>query len=169
MKAGLNDTKLWLVLCFCLCIQASGKAQSLTAQVAATSRIAQVSLGEGIAQKDQLLLDLVTKAGLMPVLSNGEEHTFFAPSAKALAQHKSDSPEQLRAFLEQHIVKGNFTTHDLRDGADIKAISGNNLRICRKKGSLLVSGVRLLKSDQLFMNGVWHQLNGAIPSNASSL
>ncbi|WP_210489818.1 fasciclin domain-containing protein [Rufibacter aurantiacus] len=165
----LNFTKICLVFCICLGLQANGEAQSLVAKVAAVSKVNQTSLGEGIAQKDPVLLDLVTKAGLMPMLTNGGEYTFFAPSGQALTQHQNDSPEQLRSFLEQHIVKGTLTTEDLRDGADIKSMGGNNLRVCRKKGNVMVSGLRLVKSDQLYMNGVWHQLSGAIQSSSSTL
>ncbi|WP_190300308.1 fasciclin domain-containing protein [Rufibacter hautae] len=133
------------------------------------SKVNRTSLGEGIAQKDPVLLDMVTKAGLMPMLTNSGEYTFFAPSSQALGQHQNDSPEQLRSFLEQHIVKGTLTTEDLRDGADIKSMGGNSLRVCRKKGTLMVSGLRLMKSDQLYMNGVWHQLSGAIPPPTNAL
>ncbi|MBC3539507.1 fasciclin domain-containing protein [Rufibacter sediminis] len=164
----LNFTKIGMVLCLGVLLQVTGQAQSLEAKVASTSKVANLSMGEGIAQKDRLLLDLVTKAGLMPVLSNGEEHTFFVPSAQALTQHQNDSPDQLRAFLEQHMVKGSLTTEDLRDGADIKTLNGNTLRVCRKKGALLVSGVRLLQSDQLYLNGVWHQLNGAVQTSTNT-
>ncbi|WP_205504301.1 fasciclin domain-containing protein [Rufibacter psychrotolerans] len=139
------------------------------AEALASSKVARLSLAEGIAQKDRLLLDLVTKAGLMPVLSSGEELTFFAPSAQALALHQNDSPDQLRSFLEQHIVKGTFTKEALRDGADLKTLSGTNLRICKKKGAVLVSGVRLKETDQLYANGVWHRLNGAFQPETPTL
>ncbi|ALI98993.1 hypothetical protein DC20_08420 [Rufibacter tibetensis] len=152
----------------CLWGQLRTDAQSLTAKLAATASITNQSLGEGIAQKNQLLLDMVTKAGLMPILSNGEEYTLFAPSASALTHHQNDSPDQLKTYLEQHIVKGSLTTEDLKDGADLKTINGNSLRICRKKGELLVSGVKLAKSDQRYLNGVWHQLNGSFQASKST-
>ncbi|WP_207433716.1 fasciclin domain-containing protein [Sabulibacter ruber] len=164
-----NYIKVGIVLCFCLALQFRGEAQAFMAEVAATSKVARMSMAEGIAQKDRLLLDLVTKAGLMPVLSNGEEHTLFAPSEQALMLHQGDSPDQLRAFLEQHIVKGALTKDALRDGANLKTLSGNSLRICRKKGTVMVSGVRLEETDQLYANGVWHRLNGAFQPGKPSL
>ncbi|GGK73161.1 hypothetical protein GCM10011405_21600 [Rufibacter glacialis] len=149
-------------------LQARSEGQSLMGKVAASAKVSSLSLGEGIAQQNPLLLELVTRAGLMPVLSNGEAYTFFAPAESTLAQHQQDSPEQLKAFLEQHIVKGSLTTQDLRDGADLTSLRGSSLRICRKKGDILVSGVRLTQPDQLFSNGVWHQMNGAFQPSKTS-
>ncbi|RNI32312.1 fasciclin domain-containing protein [Rufibacter immobilis] len=169
MKRLFDYPKIFLALVLWLGLQATKtEAQTFMAEVAATTEVARMSLGEGIAQKDQLLLDLITKAGLMPVLSSNEEHTLFAPSMQVLQQHAADTPEQLRAFLEQHIVKGHLTAEDLRDGHDLKALSGNNLRICRKKGAVIVSGVRLKETDQLYANGVWHRLNGAFQPAVTS-
>ncbi|RNI26982.1 fasciclin domain-containing protein [Rufibacter latericius] len=165
----LNFTKICLVFCLCFGLLANGWAQSMVAKVASATKVTNMSLAEGIAQKDRTLLDLVTKAGLMPVLSGAGEYTFFAPSSATIAQHQNDSPDQLKTFLEQHIVQGTLTSDDLRDGADLKTLNGNNLRICRKKGNLMVSGVRLLTTDQQYMNGVWHQLNGTIQSSTSNL
>ncbi|AKQ47053.1 hypothetical protein TH63_17665 [Rufibacter radiotolerans] len=162
MKKNFTYLKICLLLLVCTAVPIGTQAQVTVTGAAATAKMAHMTLAEGITHKQTLLLELVTKAGLMPLLSHSDPYTFFAPSEAALAAYKDASPEDLRAFLGQHLVASSITSEDLKDGTDIKNINGNNLRIYRKKGAILVDGVKLLESDQLYTNGVWHQLNGAL-------
>ncbi|MGV3538870.1 MAG: fasciclin domain-containing protein [Rufibacter sp.] len=171
MERKLHYVKVSLVLSLCLVFQIQTYAQSfLAAGTSASTKAARMSVGEGLAAHNQQeLLELVTKAGLMPLLSNGEAYTFFTPSAEALAKYQGEAPETIKAFLSKHIVKGALTTADLKDGSDIRTIDGSKLRICRKKGAVIVDGVRLQTTDQVFSNGVMHQLKGAFqPSSATA-
>jgi uncharacterized surface protein with fasciclin (FAS1) repeats len=153
--------KYFAGLCLFLMLHTEGLGQAFMADVVSKTKVFRVQLVEGLAKKDPHLLDLVTKAGLLPMLSGEKEYTIFAPSPQALVQHNQDTPDNLKAFLSRHIVQGTLTTQDLADGADIKTISGESLRICRKKGVLLINGVRLTETDKLYANGVWHRLNGS--------
>ncbi len=170
MERKLHSIKILLLLFLWVAIQTSGQAQAFLATgTSASAKTARMSVGEGLAANNQQeLLELVTKAGLMPLLSNGEAYTFFAPSPQALAKYQSEAPETLRSFLSKHIVKGAYTAADLRDGADVQTINGGKLRICKKKGAVIVDGVRLQATDQVFANGVMHQLKGAFQPAATA-
>ncbi|WP_192822560.1 fasciclin domain-containing protein [Rufibacter sp. LB8] len=166
-----NYIKIIVALAVMLWLPFMMQAQSfLAAGAATTSKTARMSMGEGLAANNQqLLLDLVTKAGLMPLLSSGDTYTFFVPSAQALTAYQDAAPDKLRSFFSKHIIAGALTTADLRDGSDLKTIDGSKLRICKKKGATIVAGVRLQQEDQLFANGVIHQLKGAFQLTATTL
>jgi uncharacterized surface protein with fasciclin (FAS1) repeats len=161
MKKNFTYLKMSLWVLLLTALPVAAQAQIAMTGAAATAKVAQMTLAEGLTHQHTLLLELVTKAGLMPLLSHNEPYTFFAPSEAALAPYKNASPDELREFLGQHLVASSLTSEDLKDGTDIKNINGNNLRIYRKKDAILVDGVRLQETDQMFTNGVWHQLNGA--------
>ncbi|MFC6996570.1 fasciclin domain-containing protein [Rufibacter roseus] len=136
-------------------------SQSFLAATAASAKVATISLGEGLTNTESpLLLELVTKAGLMPVLTGSEAYTFFAPSEQTLQQYKEARPEVLKQLLSQHIVKGTLTTSDLKDGSELTSINGSTIKVYRKKGAVIVNGMRVKEGDKLYTNGVWHQLNG---------
>lgn len=170
MERKLHSFKIFLGLLLWVAIQTGGQAQSfLAAGTSVAAKTTRMSVGEGIAANNQqVLLDLVTKAGLMPLLTNGEAYTFFAPSPAAMAKYQGEAPETVKVFLSKHIVKGTLTAADLKDGADIRTIDSSKLRICKKKGTVMVDGVRLQTTDQVFANGVMHQLGGAFQPLASS-
>lgn len=165
MEENYKNFKVLLALCLSLMVYSTSVGQTFLAASAATARVANMSLGEGLASTErQMLLNLVTKSGLMPVLSGSEAYTFFAPSEQSLQQYQDAKPEELRQLLSQHIVKGSLTSADLKDGSTIKSINGNTIRVYRKKGAVIVNGMRVKEADQMFANGVWHQLNGCFTS-----
>lgn len=171
MNRKLHSIKIVLLLFLWMAISSSGQAQAfLAAGAVVSAKTARMSIGEGIAANNQeVLLDLITKAGLMPLLSNGGAYTFFAPSEEALMKYQGDTPEKLRTLFSKHIVASILTTAALKDGSDLKTIDGTTLRICRKKGAIILDGVRLEESDQLFANGIVHQLKGAFQPATSDL
>lgn len=122
----------------------------------------QGSMMEYVIKERPLLADLVTKAGLAPLLSGGAPVTLLTPPESALQNLREESPERLRAILAAHIVKGEHMEQDLKDGASLTALSGNSLTICRVKGYTLVNGVRIQQADQKVKNGILHELEGVI-------
>lgn len=163
MKIKCNYSKICLVLLLCLSVQVSSKGQAFMARSVAPAKAEKVSIAEGLTGTEhQLLLQLVTKAGLMPLLSGADTYTFFAPSGAALQPYHNAKPEELRNLLSQHIVKGSLSADELKDGSTLKTINGSTIRVYRKKGTIHINGKRLHETDQLYANGVWHQLNGCL-------
>ncbi|WP_168194057.1 fasciclin domain-containing protein [Pontibacter sp. SGAir0037] len=98
-------------------------------------------------------MDLLTTAGLIPVLSNNTDYTLLAPPEDKLQEIKSESPERLRLILANHILKGKYLEKDFKDGATVETLAGSNIRICRKKDYTLMNGVKLQNSGVSLGNG----------------
>lgn len=169
MKRELRILKAAFLLSIGLAIPVTSHAQVVTASTAGTAKLPLTTIAEGIVSSNQKdLLDLVTKAGLMPVLSSAGAYTFFAPSEEGLVQLRSKTPDELKTILSQHIVQGNVTTKDMHDGARLKTFGGGSLRILKKKGAILIDGVKITNADQPFSNGTWHQINGVLSAPVST-
>ncbi|MFD2246715.1 fasciclin domain-containing protein [Pontibacter ruber] len=122
----------------------------------------QATLMEQLIKDRPVLVELVTAAGLVPVLSGDSPHTLLAPPESALTGLKGESPEKLRRILSGHILKGKYTEKDFKDGAQVKTISGESLHICRKQGHTLINGVRIVQADTELSNGVLHSMSDAL-------
>ncbi|AMM50906.1 hypothetical protein TH61_06475 [Rufibacter sp. DG15C] len=168
MKRKLLILKIAFLACIGFALPSASQAQ-VVASAASTAKTPLPTLAEGIVSSNQtVLLDLVTKAGLMPILSNAGAYTFFAPSEEGLEQLKTKTPDELKTILSQHIVLGMITTKDMHDGARLKTLGGGSLRILKKKSDILIDGVRITSADQPFSNGVWHQIKGALSAPVST-
>jgi uncharacterized surface protein with fasciclin (FAS1) repeats len=109
-----------------------------------------------------VLVELVTTAGLVPILSGETQYTLLAPPEQALASLKGESPEKLRRILSGHLLKGKYTEKDFKDGAKVETLSGASLNICRKEGHTLINGVRIAQADMELSNGILQSMSGAL-------
>lgn len=167
MRRELRILQISLLGAVLWCTQQGAQAQVL-ASTAATSKVARMSMAEGIAANNRALLDLITKAGLVPVLSSSEAYTFLAPPPEAIPKLQQKSPEELKELFLDHILVGTVTSADFKDGTDVKTLGGGTLRVFRKKNSIWIDGLELKEADQLFVNGVLHQLSGIMQPKRSA-
>ncbi|TXK33732.1 fasciclin domain-containing protein [Pontibacter qinzhouensis] len=134
----------------------------LNAQEAAAIPVQRLTLLQYIIDDNRpVLVSLLTKAGLVPMLSGDEAYTLLAPPEKDLEALKEESPEKLKQILSGYILKGAHLEKDLKDGSQIKVISGNSLTVCRKRGTL-INGVRISAADNNVRNGVVHSLDNVL-------
>ena len=120
------------------------------------------SLLQHVIQERPLLADLLTKAGLAPMLSADAPVTLLAPPEAELESIRQEQPERLRAILSNHILSGTYKEGDLKDGATLKTVGGTGITICRKTDHTLVNGVRIQQPDQQLKNGMLHGISGLI-------
>ncbi len=118
----------------------------------------QTNLMTYVLQQRPVLAELITKAGLTPTLSGHEAYTLLAPPEAALQRWKEKSTPELRKLLMSHLLKGNYQEKDLKDGATLRTLAGTKITICRKEGSTMVDGVRIVAADQAVQNGMLHGL-----------
>jgi uncharacterized surface protein with fasciclin (FAS1) repeats len=157
-------SRIFALFAFALVLQASpGMAQLTTSLVAGTTtaKPASSNIAEA-SSKDAPLLQAITDAGLMPVLSGKGPYTFFAPSDQALQSWTVTDPEAKRQKLLSHVVQGRYTMADLYDGAKLTSMSGETLTVLRKKGKVLVNGVDVTSGDVSSNNGITHTVNGIL-------
>ncbi|MFT2009667.1 fasciclin domain-containing protein [Pontibacter sp. 13R65] len=134
-------------------------AAQLNAQETAVVPTQRLTLLQYIINDDRpVLLSMLTTAGLVPLLSSDESYTLLAPSEESLAALQGESPEKLKRILSGYIIKGTYLEKDLKDGKQIQTISGANLNVCRKRGTL-INGVRISTPDNNVRNGVVHELS----------
>ena len=117
------------------------------------------SLLQFVIDNRPVLAELLTTAGLIAILSNEDNFTLLAPSEASLAALKNESPDKIKKVLSGHIIRGNYQEKDFKDGAQVETLSGEKIRVCRKKGETLLNGVRIVQADHQLQNGVLHELN----------
>lgn len=122
----------------------------------------QSTMMEVVIKERPVLADLLTRAGLAPLLSADASITLLAPPESVLQSMKQESPQRLRVILSAHILKGTFRENDLKDGATLTSIGGAGITVCRKKDHTLVNGVRIQEANHMSKNGVLHGLSGMI-------
>ena len=66
--------------------------------------------------------------------------------------------EQLQAVLNNHIIAGKLTTHDLQDGAILKTTAGHQLKVSKRDGQVRINGALVEKPDEMSSNGVLHKI-----------
>lgn len=134
---------------------------NLQAQNLASAETARTTIVEHVVKERPALIELLTTAGLLPILSGDAPYTLFAPPEADLQQLKDQPAERIRLILAGHIIKGKYTEKDLKDGAKLETLNGQSISICRKKNTL-VNGVTIAKADTELKNGVIHALSGTI-------
>ncbi len=133
----------------------------IKAQDVASAEMARTTMIEHIMKERPVLIDLLTTAGLVPVLSGNSPYTLFAPPEADLTNLKNEPAERIRLVMAGHLVKGRYTEKDLKDGAKLEALNGKTITICRKKNTL-INGVSITKPDTEVKNGIIHGLSSAL-------
>lgn len=123
---------------------------------------ARMSMIEYMVQERPVLANLVTKAGLTPILSDVGPYTILAPPEAELEKLKDLPAVRLRAVLSGHILHGLYQEKDFKDGATIQTLAHTNIKVCRKKDYTLIDGVQLGREPVQVKNGILHSLSGKL-------
>ncbi|MBB6609561.1 fasciclin domain-containing protein [Pontibacter sp. Tf4] len=134
---------------------------NLHAQDLASAATSRATIVEYAVKERPVLVELLTTAGLLPVLSGDAPYTLFAPPEAALKALKGQPADKVKLVMSGHIVKGKYTEKDLKDGAKLETLNGQNITICRKTNTL-VNGVAITKADTELKNGVVHDLSSTL-------
>ncbi|MCC9166024.1 fasciclin domain-containing protein [Pontibacter harenae] len=127
-------------------------------------------LMENIASTPRLttFTSVLKQAGLVNSLNGTGPYTVFAPtndafeamegnSLKDLVQE--DNRQQLTQVLNNHIVSGQITAADLQDGAMLKTVGGQQLRVTKQGDRVLINGATVEMLDGVSGNGVIHVID----------
>lgn len=117
---------------------------------------------EYMVQERPVLANLVTKAGLTPILSDNTPYTLLAPPEAELEKLKDLPPVRLRAVLSGHILQGLYQETDFKDGATLQTLAHTNIRVCRKKDHTLIDGLQIESKHVQVKNGIMHSLSGKL-------
>jgi uncharacterized surface protein with fasciclin (FAS1) repeats len=120
------------------------------------------TLMEYVISERPLLAELLTTAGMVPILSGSTDYTLLAPPEASLKSLKGQPSEKIRAILSMHIIKGRYKASDFKEGAKVQTIEGGSLTVYRKKGVTLLNGVILHTSQREMRNGILLEVEGLL-------
>lgn len=135
---------------------------ALSLPVSAQDKQERMTMIEYMVQERPVLANLVTKAGLTPILSDDTPYTILAPPEAELEKLKDLPPVRLRAILSGHILQGLYQEPDFKDGATLPTLAHTNMRVCRKKDHTLIDGVPIGGEHVQVKNGILHSLSGKL-------
>jgi uncharacterized surface protein with fasciclin (FAS1) repeats len=116
----------------------------------------------------------VIASGLDKKLSETGPFTVFAPSDKAFEKLdkqvlenllKPENKTKLIDLLNHHVVAGNIVFKDLKEGEKLKTISGKELHVHVKEGTVSIDGARIEGHDVQTSNGVIYSLDTVMMKN----
>jgi len=127
-----------------------------------------------VATAAKLFMSLMKLANLSSTLSGAGPFTVFAPTDHAFAALPNGTldklvkdPKELAKVLEYHVVEGEFTSKDLKDGP-IKTVEGQSVTIKISGSDVSVNKANVTKADVFAVNGVIHVIDAVLtPPNAS--
>ena len=139
-----------------------GLSQPMLAQGTATVSTERMTLMQYVMQERPVLAELITKAGLTPILSDDAPYTLLAPPEAELEKLKGLPPVRIRAVLLGHILQGLYQEKDFKDGASVETLAHTKVTVCRKKNYTLLDGVRIAGAHAQVENGMLHSLAGKL-------
>ena len=153
---------LWKVLPVIAVVGALA-APAATAKPAAGKNIVQIASGD---QRFTTLVTLVQSAGLAETLSSGR-YTVFAPTDAAFAKVPKSTldalasdPEQLKAVLTYHVVKGSVPASKVVKLKSAKTVNGARVAISVKRGAVYLNRTsKVTQADIKASNGIIHVIN----------
>jgi PGF-CTERM protein len=121
------------------------------------------------------LVAAVQAAGLVETLKGKGPFTVFAPTDEAFAKIPKATldallkdKKNLTAVLTYHVVQGNVTSSDLKNGMSVKTVEGQNLSIDTTNG-VMVNNAKVVKANIMATNGVIHVIDTVLmPPTATS-
>ncbi|MBD1398487.1 fasciclin domain-containing protein [Pontibacter sp. JH31] len=123
------------------------------------------------AAKDKELttfVSLLHTAKMVSNLNGTGPYTVFAPSEagfKALPGStledlmKPENRERLQQILNNHIISGKLAVDDLQDGTILKTVAGEQLKVSKRGGQVMINGALIEDADAMSKNGVLHTIN----------
>jgi len=106
----------------------------------------------------------VTAAGLAETLQGDGPFTVFAPTDAAFAAIQTEvdkllmpeNKDKLTSILTYHVVSGEMTAADLKDGQELTTVEGGKLKVSIKDGKVMVGNAHVTAADIGASNGVIH-------------
>lgn len=137
-----------------------------------STRLAEIEIARGdleapgtiveAAQSNEILqpfAEAIEQAGLTDLLSGEGPYTIFVPADFALDDMLAEfegKPEELEAFLRNHIVEGDFKSQDVFNAEEpLTTLGGENLTIEGKN----VNNAEVITVNVPAMNGTIHVIN----------
>lgn len=116
------------------------------------------------------LVDAVTAADLVETLEEPGPYTVFAPTNQAFEALggtldmllKPESKAELAEILTFHVVPGEMTASDLKDGQMLKTVQGDSLEVQIKGEEVTVEGAKVAMADVEASNGVVHVIDSVL-------
>jgi len=114
------------------------------------------------------LVKAVGVANLSSTLSGAGPFTVFAPTDAAFAALPNGTlekllkdPKELAKVLEYHVVKGEVTSKDLKDGP-VKTVEGQSVTIKISGSDVSVNKAKVIKANVFAVNGVIHVIDAVL-------
>ncbi|WP_018477176.1 fasciclin domain-containing protein [Pontibacter roseus] len=113
-------------------------------------------------------VSMLKSADMVGTLNGTGPYTLFAPNEAAFKAlpggrledlMKDENRQQLEQLLNNHLVAGKLAIADLQDGAMLKTVSGQQLKVSKKDGQVMVNGALIEEPDLMSSNGVLHGIN----------
>jgi len=126
------------------------------------------------ALRDGATFSILTKAikaaGLEETLGTKGSYTVFAPTDEAFMKLPEgaldklllpENKEKLRSLLMYHVIPGQFTSSDLKDG-EVKTANGEKVEIDVDGATVEVEDAKVAKADLVVSNGIIHSVDKVI-------
>ncbi|HEU5063536.1 MAG TPA: fasciclin domain-containing protein [Solirubrobacterales bacterium] len=116
------------------------------------------------------LVDAVTAAGLVKTLEEPGPYTVFAPTNQAFEALggtldmllEPESKAELAEILTYHVVPGELTASELKDGQMLKTVQGDSLEVQIKGEEVTIEGAKVAMADVEASNGVVHVIDSVL-------
>jgi uncharacterized surface protein with fasciclin (FAS1) repeats len=140
------------------------KTETTVAKVAEPGTIA-AAINDGVTFS--ILSKALKAADLESTLGTKGSYTIFAPTDEAFMKLKEgtldklllpENKEKLRSLLLYHVIPGQFTSSDLKDG-EVTTSNGEKVEIdVEAGGKIEVEDKKVAKADLVLSNGVMHSI-----------
>ncbi|ARS34010.1 fasciclin domain-containing protein [Pontibacter actiniarum] len=105
------------------------------------------------------------RAELVDALNATGPYTVFAPENDAFEAlpdgvleelMQPENKARLKEILNNHVVAGRLTVSELKDGATLKTVGGEQLKVSKKGEKVMINGAEVLQPNVESENGVIH-------------
>jgi len=117
------------------------------------------------------LLAAVQVSNLTEILQADGPFTILAPTNEAFAQLpdgilfslvQPENKERLIKLLANHVISGEYTSSDLKEGKIVKTVQGNAIKVNISDNTLKINGAKVMKADIKASNGIVHVIDQVI-------
>ncbi|MDE3143875.1 MAG: fasciclin domain-containing protein [Bacteroidota bacterium] len=135
---------------------------------ASQKNVVQVAIG---SKDHTTLVTAIKAADLVDALSNAGPFTVFAPTNAAFDKLpagtvegllKPEKKEALTDILQYHVSVGVYKADAFQDGQTIGQVNGDNIKITKKDGKIMVNGTSTIVASIPASNGIIHVIDGVL-------
>ena len=110
------------------------------------------------------LVTALSTAKLVEAVDTTPSVTIFAPTNEAFAALGVDlstlSPTDLGEILKYHVIAGTVGYSSvLKDEQDVETLAGENVKIVKRDGKVVVNDAEVVQANVILNNGVVHVIN----------